>query len=72
MTEFIKKYWPLVAVIGFLLTFSNKLMAVWNMPDKQTELEKQVEAYIQESRERQIRQETIIEFLSKDRMNANG
>ena len=32
--DFIKTYWVLIAILGFLITFSAKISAVWKSPEE--------------------------------------
>jgi len=68
MIEMLRRYWFLVAIIGFMLTFSGRLTSVWAMPQAVNELSKQVSEYIAAQEESQKRQDQLIELLVKKEM----
>jgi len=49
MIELIKRYWILVAVLGFLLTFSSQIQAMWNAPQKTDEYYQKTQEQLQQT-----------------------
>ena len=65
MIEKLKNYWWVIFLIVSLLGFWSHLQDVWAIPQEQKALTTIVNKYVTESKEREARQDTTIELLSK-------
>ena len=70
MLKWLEKYWPMVAVIGFLITFASRLEAVWRAPEALEETQNQiqelsgsVQSYIDQSAKTQNQLNNLIALL---------
>lgn len=43
IAEFLKSWWPLVVIAGFLIAFSANLQSLWGMPQKVSKMEESIE-----------------------------
>lgn len=43
--EYLIKFWPAIAIIGFIIAFSSRLSAVWKTPDELQDAQKQMYTY---------------------------
>lgn len=41
--EFVKTYWYLIAILGFLISFSTQVSAIWKAPQKLQETEEEID-----------------------------
>lgn len=60
MVRLIKKFWWWVPVIGFIITFSARLYAIWPLPEKVDEQQEKFNEYMMEQRTWQGQQTEIV------------
>ena len=68
MLESIKKNWVIITILGFSITFSSRLYAMWQTPQKVEELADSLIAYTAGEKEANKQRDKLIELLAKKAM----